>query len=58
MGSGVHLARKPLIEAQHLAFQIRQIIAECHIHAADSQEIGQNAVTGDRGDGSGWNCTP
>ena len=47
----MHLSREALVEAQHLGFQRRHILARWHRHAADPQEVRQNAIARDRGDG-------
>ena len=49
----MHLSRKALVEAQHLGFQRRHILACWNRHAADPQEVRQNAIARDRGDGFG-----
>lgn len=49
----MHLSREALVEAQHLGFQCRHILAGRYGHAADPQEIRQNAIPRDRGDGFG-----
>ena len=49
----MHLSREALVKAQHLRLERCQIIAGRHCHAADTQEIREDAIARDRGDGFG-----